>query len=291
MNPINTNTYLNNHYHNLGYTEADYDFLQSIYSNEQLLFILRKKITKDTLFPYIQSKGFVLENIFIYEKLRLNHHLTYQGAINLHNHPNIMQNFYQDIKEALNLHEDLILVNKNFALPKTYVPDDLVLIKDLPLLVDDHNRYYIKKAAYEALKALFNEAKKNNLSLIISNAYRSYEKQEKIYDQYRLNSKNADLFSARAGHSEHQTGLAVDLTCKDANYSLTENFANTKEGVFIKQNAHKFGFIIRYPKDKTHITGYSYEPWHIRYVGDVAAFIYENNLTLEEYLLNYTYLI
>lgn len=284
---IKTNT--SSTYYNLGYTDEDYKYLQSIYNDEHLSFILDKKITKEILYPYLKLKDFILKDIFTYEKIRINNNVTHQGALNLNYHPNIMKNFYQDIKNAFNTDNNLILVNKNYALTKNYVPDNLVFAKDLRLLVEDESRYYMTKETYIALKELFKAAEKNNLSLILSNAYRSYDKQEKIYEQYRLNFEDADYFSARAGHSEHQTGLAVDLTCKDANYLLTESFAETKEGIFIRQNAYKYGFIIRYPKDKTHITGYSYEPWHIRYVGrDVAGFIYHNNLTLEEYLVNYT---
>jgi len=291
ISDLNTNTYNNTHNQQLGYTNEDLNYLKSIYNNQQIAFILNNNISKDILFSYIETTGFILEKILEYEQIRFLNSLTHQGAINLYNHPNIMKNFYQDINKAFNTNNNLILVNKNYALDKNYIPNNLVFAKDLRLLVDDNSRYYMKKEAYINLKALFNEAKKNELSLILSNAYRSYEKQDIIYEQYRLNFKDADYFSARPGHSEHQTGLAVDLTCKDAYYLLIEEFENTKEGIFIKQNAHLFGFIIRYPKDKTNITGYTYEPWHIRYVGsDVAKFIYQNNLTLEEYLLNYTFI-
>ena len=89
------------------------------------------------------------------------------------------------------------------------------------------------------------------------------------------------MCSAKAGHSEHQTGLAVDISDISLNY---DNFGNTKEFNWIKDNAHKFGFILRYPNNKTHITGFKYEPWHYRYIGiSIATYIYENNITLEEY--------
>ena len=89
----------------------------------------------------------------------------------------------------------------------------------------------------------------------------------------------ADTYSARAGHSEHQTGLAFDVG------KIDDNYGNTKEGVWLKNNAHIYGFIIRYPKGKEHITGYKYEPWHIRYLGvDIATKVYNKGVTLEEYL-------
>ena len=90
---------------------------------------------------------------------------------------------------------------------------------------------------------------------------------------------------AYPGQSEHQTGLAMDVSCQSVGFTLEEDFGQTTEGIWLSENAHKFGFIIRYGKDTTNITGYSYEPWHIRYVGkDAAKEIYDLNITLEEYL-------
>ena len=93
-------------------------------------------------------------------------------------------------------------------------------------------------------------------------------KQAIIYEQYRLNFKDADYLALELATVNIKQDLRIDLTCKDARYLLMKN-SLIQEGIFLKQNAHKFGFIIRYPQDKTHITGYSYEPWHIRYVGDI----------------------
>jgi D-alanyl-D-alanine carboxypeptidase len=94
----------------------------------------------------------------------------------------------------------------------------------------------------------------------------------------------ADKFSAKPGQSEHQTGLAIDITCEAMNYQLDYSFGVTDEGAWVKENAHRFGFIIRYPEGKEDITGYMYEPWHLRYVGvDLAEEVYNSGLTLEEY--------
>ena len=97
----------------------------------------------------------------------------------------------------------------------------------------------------------------------------------------------ADTYSARPGFSEHQLGYSIDLTNGES--VPFEEFHNTKEYEWLKDNAYKYGFILRYPKDKEYITGYIFEPWHIRYVGyDIAKYIYENNITYEEY---YAYFI
>ncbi|EAO56830.1 D-alanyl-D-alanine metallocarboxypeptidase [Bacillus thuringiensis serovar israelensis ATCC 35646] len=91
------------------------------------------------------------------------------------------------------------------------------------------------------------------------------------------------MFSAKPGHSEHQTGLVMDVSAKSFDNKLEQEFEQTKEGKWLAKNAHKTGFIIRYPKGKEDVTGYEYEPWHIRYVGDIATNLFEKGLTLEEY--------
>ncbi|MGL4373806.1 MAG: M15 family metallopeptidase, partial [Turicibacter sp.] len=99
---------------------------------------------------------------------------------------------------------------------------------------------------------------------------------------------SADTYSARPGHSEHQTGLTMDITSPVVGNGLEEAFGATAEGQWIKENSHLFGFIIRYPQEQVFRTGYQYEPWHLRYVGvEVATEIYENNWILEDYILEY----
>ena len=120
------------------------------------------------------------------------------------------------------------------------------------------------------------------LNLYISSGYRSYYDQKYIYNNYvsRDGKEKADTYSARAGHSEHQTGLAFDLN------SIDDSFTNTPEGKWVHDNCHKYGLILRYPKGKDNITGYMHESWHLRYVGiDLATKLYNNGdwITLEEY--------
>ncbi|SHM85198.1 D-alanyl-D-alanine carboxypeptidase [Ruminococcus flavefaciens] len=114
-----------------------------------------------------------------------------------------------------------------------------------------------------------------------SSGFRSYATQNTIYNNYVASDgvEVADTYSARPGHSEHQTGLAIDVN------SISNDFIGTPECEWLAKNAHKYGFIIRYPKGKESITGYRYEPWHIRFVGiDTATAIYNSGLCLEEYL-------
>ena len=131
---------------------------------------------------------------------------------------------------------------------------------------------------------MYNDAAKNNLYLYISSPYRSYNRQNVLYNTYvkKDGESKADTYSARPGYSEHQTGLAFDLGTAE-NHDINE-FVESKEFKWMKNNAHKYGFILRYPYGKKYITGYIYEPWHYRYVGiDAATYIYNNNITFEEY--------
>ncbi len=138
-----------------------------------------------------------------------------------------------------------------------------------------------------ALQKLLNDGNKQGFQLSNASGFRSYQSQEQLFDQYvqRDGEKAANKYSAKPGHSEHQTGLTYDIVSENTDNNFKTSFGKTEEGQWLKDNAYKYGFIIRYPKNKTHITGYQYEPWHIRYVGkDTAKKLYKSNETLEEYL-------
>ena len=190
--------------------------------------------------------------------------------------------FYKDITTIYNPTSYDFLVNKNNKLTSDYVPNDLEPI-DIKYSCKDK---YLRHEARINFEKLSKEAKKKGFNIIAVSTYRSYEYQDKLYNNYVLDkgAYYANMASARAGHSEHQTGLAVDVADKSLEY---DNFENTKEFDWMKNNAHKYGFILRYPKASFHITGFKHEPWHYRYVGiDIATYIYKNNLTFEEYKLN-----
>lgn len=190
-------------------------------------------------------------------------------------------NFYKDIK-VINKVDIDTLVNKNIRLEKEYVPNDLELL-DIKYACKDK---YLRKEAKIFFEKMAEDAKKNGLNIVATSTYRSYDYQEKLYNNYCLNKGiyYADMASARAGHSEHQTGLAVDVADSSLDY---DNFEDTKEFIWMNKNSYKYGFILRYPKAKFHITGFKYEPWHYRYVGTkLSYYLYKNNLTLDEYYLN-----
>ena len=228
-----------------------------------------------------------LKNISYYKKENKERYLSYQKK-----HPDLSTEdiitqvnigidkpFYTNTKPSENLNTNLILVNKYNYVTKDYIPENLEEIdtnyaRSGMKLVND---------AKKAFEELSENAKKENLNIIAMSSYRSYEYQVNLYNNYVKTDgqEAADTYSARAGYSEHQTGLAVDVYNLDLPYT---SFEETLEFDWMQENAYKYGFILRFPKDKVNITGYQYESWHYRYVGkELAKLLYTNNLTLEEY--------
>lgn len=192
----------------------------------------------------------------------------------------------EQIEIITNVNDIVVMVNKDRSLPSDYIPSDLVVPNVKFSFLQELPKKNMKKEGAIALEKLFEDAEKEGIELYAVSGYRAYERQNILFNYYvsKFGEEEASEFSARPGQSEHQTGLAMDISAKSVEYKLTDKFEETEEGKWVKENSYKYGFIIRYPKDKTDITGYSYEPWHIRYVGnDVAEYIYNNKITLEEF--------
>lgn len=179
----------------------------------------------------------------------------------------------------------LKLVNRTRSLPSNYVPAGLVAVRVRLAAGITADEKLMKPEAAQALESLMQAAEQDKVILYAVSGYRSYATQKWLYE-YRVKVEGqalADLYTARPGQSEHQTGLAMDLAGADG--QLEESFGQTTEGIWLANNAHRFGFIIRYPQGKETTTGYNYEPWHLRYVGVKAATeIAAQGLVLEEYL-------
>lgn len=179
-----------------------------------------------------------------------------------------------------------VLVNKTVPLPSDYVPADLVPVSELG--VPSLNGHSLRSEAAYAVQALFADAATAGFQLDMTSGYRSYESQRGLYDGYvaDLGQEAADLTSARPGHSEHQTGLAADISDLNDGCVLEGCFGETPAGQWLAQNAWRHGFILRYPAEGTAITGYEYEPWHFRYVGaEIATAMHERGIsTYEEFL-------
>lgn len=178
----------------------------------------------------------------------------------------------------------LILVNKNNGLGKGYIPDNLVKVK---IKTGGNKKIYLEKKTYKQIKKILKDINKFfDTEIVIDSGYRPYLYQENLLkDLIKKKGNEAYKSLARPGYSEHQTGLAVDIGFyKNGVYIPSFNIEDYKsEFKWLNDNAYKYGFIIRYPKGKEEVTGYIYEPWHLRYVGKTAEFLTKHDLTLEEY--------
>ena len=173
--------------------------------------------------------------------------------------------------------EGNIIVNKTFSLPKDFRPTNPYSNTDKDWAIE-----MIDKDATNAFKIMQSDATALGLNIYIASGFRGYNSQERIYNSYvdKDGRDAADTYSARPGYSEHQSGLCFDLN------SVNDSFANTNEGKWVNENAHIYGFVIRFPKGKEKETGYQYESWHLRYVGkDLAKKLYNNGdwISLEDY--------
>ncbi len=178
--------------------------------------------------------------------------------------------------EETNLDDGIkMLVNKFHYLNEDYLPDDIVPISNW-YAYEGHST---KKEVYDHYVSMWNDANEQGLVLLVNSSYRTFEEQQEQYDM------SNDDYASRPGYSEHQTGLALDIVSDGVQGN---EFENTDEFKWLQENAHKYGFILRYPKDKEYITGYNYESWHYRYVGEeLATKVKESGLTYDEYYAYY----
>ncbi len=179
------------------------------------------------------------------------------------------------------------VVNKTRPLPAGYVPADLVAAPVRLRLASSSERMKFSQAASADLKKLFDGAAAAGHVLVFASGYRSEATQRQLYNSYVANDGQAaaDRYSARPGTSEHQTGLAFDATTPSEACFLEVCFGTTPEGAWLLANAHRYGFIVRYPQGKESVTGYQYEPWHLRWVGvELATEMKRTGITtLEEF--------
>ncbi len=185
----------------------------------------------------------------------------------------------------------LILINRTHPLGSDYWPDDLVTVSKTVAGVGNNDTKKMRKVAAEAMDRMIAAAAENGIEIAVRTGFRSYQYQTDLHAGYvqRNGEAKANTFSAKAGESEHQTGLACDLGGKSQNFGLKYDFGKTKEGIWCYEHCAEFGFILRFidgTEDKVgDTTGDVYEPWHFRYVGEEAAKeIMEKGITLEEYL-------
>jgi D-alanyl-D-alanine carboxypeptidase len=178
----------------------------------------------------------------------------------------------------------LVPVNKTHRLTSNCTPGDLIALPDW---LSYGGEQLMRAEAARALEEMAVEASREGVRFVARSSFRSFQEQAWTFDYWvsTLGRAEAERTSARPGHSEHQLGTTTDLTSASVGYQLSKSFGEVAEGRWVAENAWRFGFVVSYPAGKEHITGYDYEPWHVRYVGrEVAAAVREHGVTLHEYL-------
>lgn len=234
-----------------------------------------KELEKTDFSKYLNIKNFDILKISRYEEYLKKTKKDIQTVVTYVN-INLDKEFYTDTTPLSNPDDLAVIINKYYYVEKNFVPKDLVV------LFDSKQNAKMVKVAADAFKDLIKAAEKDGLTLESTTAYRSYSFQNTLYTNYVKEDgvKLADTYSARPGTSEHQLGLAVDLN----NPNVSGKRLSDSDYEWLKENAHKYGFIIRYTKEGVPITGYMEEPWHIRYLGiDLATKVTNSGLTYEEY--------
>lgn len=267
----------------LGYNKEQIEMIEKL-DKSQINDILGREYN-ETIIKLLNEKYFMYKNLdryLAYIDKNKNDELSYIVSI-----VNVNADYeYYDEKAITKTDTSkgiLMLVNKYHNLDETYSDDNLVDVSNWYCYGDNK----LLEEAYDKFVEMYNAAKKEDLKLIIYSSYRDYEYQEDLYNDNKKNKgkEYADNYVARAGHSEHQTGLAVDLISADKD---NDDYSKTDEYKWLIKNAYKYGFILRYPEGKEDITGYSYEPWHYRYVGvETATKIHELGITYDEYYAYY----
>ena len=281
----------------IGYNKDEIKLIESVLNDNQKDDLLKEKYNE--FYPmFFKCKFFKYENLDLYMSQVITQEddfFKYHGTegydydyIIAKANVGALEKHYENARDVDLSKGYSILVNKYNNLGMEYKPDDLVKIdwKYRTGLANDH--VYIREEVYNAFLEMWNAAKEEeNIYLLAHSGFRTAESQKKIYDDYekKYGTNYADSIAARAGYSEHQTGLALDIYSKE-NQSQS-GFKNSKTYAWLIKNAHRFGFILRYPEGKSELTGYNYESWHYRYVGvELARQVYESGLTYDEY---YTY--
>lgn len=270
---------------NLKYNYDQMINLMSFADLEDFKVLTDNKFTYAAIKPYLNIKGMIFKDLPKYIESNLEPITAVLSQsypfINAKNKPT---NEYQILQPE----NTLVLIKKGFVIPKEYEPKDLT-IPNIPIAPDTENKKLRKDAAL-ALENMYQDALKEDYQLVLNSGYRSYESQTEIYEEYfkKYDEVTAAGLVAKPGSSEHQLGLGVDLTSQSVIDKKRLVFGDTNEYRWVVKNAYKYGFIIRYPKDRSSLTGTANEPWHLRYVGKKAAkIIYDNNWVLEDYILKY----
>ena len=262
-----------------GYSKEEYQTLANFFDDDYLEVLLKNNKDEDLL-KIVSNKHFILENLERYQKLYNRNKNMDIDEIILNINLNLDYDYYEEINSTDISKDTLMLVNKYNKLPEDYEPDDLVTVAVKYRWGDGK---LLRKEVYESFVKMWDAAYADGIYLVINLGYRSYADQEAIYNRLmnQRNRKYADGIAARPGHSEHQTGLAIDIFDRN-----NTDFGNSDANSWLQENAYKYGFIQRYTEDSVAITGFSAEDYHYRYVGkEDAKKIFDQKITFDEYYL------
>lgn len=267
----------------LNYTKENIDNIKKYVSEDNINYLIENKIDSEVASNFINEKYYIDDYLQKYiDYYNKNKSIPYKDIVTTIN-THTDNKFYTNIIKTDTSLGKYVLLNKYHYANGAYPNEELVKIP---------GKYHVNgtsvqltKECYEAFLKMYEDAYNAGYGFYLKSAYRSFETQISTYNYWVAsengNKEKADTYSARAGFSEHQTGYAFDIRDYDYKY---EDFGDSKSFTWVSKNAHKYGFIIRFPKGKEHITGYQYESWHYRYCGvDCATYIYENDITFEEY--------
>lgn len=263
------------------------NYIENEYFTEKVNSLLTKKYTHKK----INELSFIFESKY-YKDEYLDRYIAYynknsslKDSIVIYVNIGLDKDFYTNIKEIKNPDDTLVIVNKYNKLADNYETSNLVTIEKKYLAYNRTTK--LKKVASDALISMIKQINSEGMNMWLISGHRTKSYQNTLFtNSTKKNGINhALIYSAKPRHSEHETGLAADISSVKG---MLNGFEKYKEYTWLKENAYKYGFIERYPKDKENITGYAYEPWHWRYVGIEAATIIKNEgITFEEYHVKY----
>mgnify|MGYP000923950985 CR=1 FL=1 len=266
----------------IGYSKEETSIILKL-KEEEIETIINAYSYNEYLIKILKEKYFMFKNLNRYlNYYKENSNLSSKEIVEIVN-VNRDKPYYTEIKSTDITKGTHALVNKYYGLNKEFKPNDLV---NVPLQYAYSENKLSKEANNNFIK-MIKDGKENGFNIIARVSFRDYNSQDASYKRNeKIDGKEkTDKLIARAGHSEHQLGLSIDIALYNKKYDKLEN---TEEYNWLIENCHKYGFILRYPKEKENITGFSFEPWHYRYVGlDIAKYIYDNNVTFDEYYAYY----
>lgn len=262
----------------LGYSDFDIKYINYKFSKTDIeKYLLGKQ--NDKISEYMKDTYFNIKNVSRYVEYDKNNDYS-SSEIVMYVEIGLDREFYTNIKEVTNYDEVTVLVNKYNKLPDNYKVSDLIILNN----IYSYGSQKVKETIYEPLTNMINKAKEDSIKLFVVSGYRTEKTQNTLFNNSvnRNGMEHALMYSAKKGHSEHQTGYAVDLNTTE------DSFVNTKQYEWLKEHTYEYGFIERYPKGKEYITGYGFEPWHYRYVGvGISRIIHNEDITYEEYVVKY----